>query len=114
MLRDDDLELMHTLAFFYWRRNQPERATALAYAAFRLGKADGKLLSLLAMTLLDLGLPERTLAILDHAVDIAEPQTARSVHYLRARALLRLGHAERAREEFRLGLEILPPRPRAA
>lgn len=114
MLRDDDLDLMHRLAFFYWRRRQPERAAALAYAAFRLGKSDGRLLSLLAMTLLDLGLPDRTLAILEQAVDIAEPELERSMHHVRARALLRLGHVEQARAAFRRGLDPAASEPSAA
>lgn len=106
MLRDQDLDILHSLAFFYWRRKQPERAMALAYAAFRLGKSDDKLLSLLALTLLDLGLPDRTLAILESASGTHDPQLNRSMHHVRARALLRLGHTEKARDEFRLGLGL--------
>ncbi len=109
MLCDDDLDLMHSLAFFYWRRNQPERAAALAYAAFRLGKVDGKLLSLLSMTLLDLGLPDRALAIMENGMETVDPAIARSMHCVRARALLRLGYVDRARAEFRRGLAPASP-----
>ena len=96
MADDDDLELMHALAFFYWRRKQTERAAALAYAAFRLGKQDTKTTLLLAVTLLDLGLPDRSLGILEKLQDADDPLAARSAMPVRARALLRLGHVRQA------------------
>ena len=106
----DDLDLMHALAFFYWRHNQIERAAALAYGAFRLGKADAKLLSLLALVLLDLGLPDRAVMALEDIDGTDDPAIAASIHYIRARALLRLGERDRAREEFKRGLVLsMPP-----
>jgi tetratricopeptide (TPR) repeat protein len=96
----DDIELLHALAFFYWRRNQYERAAALAYAAYRLGKVDAKLLGLLALALLELGLPEQSLAILQEAAVGADEATMSSLHKIRARAHLRLGQLDLARAEF--------------
>lgn len=95
---------MHALAFFYWRRNQKERAAPLAYAAYRLGNHDIKLVSLLALTLLDLNLPDRSLAVLEDVDNQDDPDMQRSICSIRARALLRLGYVERAQAEFRRGL----------
>jgi Flp pilus assembly protein TadD len=101
---DDDVELVHALAFFYWRRNQVERAAALAYAAYRLGKTDAKLGCLLALILIDLGMPDRSLTILQETAEGADDETEASLRTIRARAYLRLGQVDLAREEFEKGL----------
>lgn len=107
---DEDLEIMHALAFFYWRRNQNERAAALAYAGYQLSeKNDVRLACLLSLALLDLGFPDRSLATLEGAARISDPNIARSARNIRARAFLRLGKLEEARKEFRLGAEISRP-----
>lgn len=106
MSEQEDLELMHALAFFYWRRNQNERAAPLAYAAYRLGNQDIRLISLLALTLLDLNLPDRTLAVLENVAENQDPDIRRSICSIRARALLKIGEVERAQAEFRRGLSL--------
>lgn len=100
MKSEDDLDLLHMLAFFYWRRQQTGRAAALAYAAYRLGRRDGKLLCLLASSLLKLGFPDRCLAILDEIDISAHAELGRSSGGVRARAWLQLGDLDRAKEAF--------------
>lgn len=95
----DDLQLLHILAFFYWERKQTSRAAAVAYAAYRLGKKDSKLLCLLAVNLLDLGFPDRCLSVLEE-LDGDDDALGVSIGCIRARALLRLGHLDQARAEF--------------
>lgn len=107
----NDLDLLHMLAFFYWRHNQAGRAAALAYAVYKLGRRDAKLLCLLAATLLKLGMPDRCLGILDEVMEPAEPSLQHSVCRLRARAWLHQGQIERARAEFRRSMLLLPATP---
>ena len=109
MAESNDLDVMHALAFFYWRRNQNERAAAIAYAAHSLGHHDVKLTCLLALTLLDLNLPDRSLAVLEDVERHDDPEVERSICSIRARALLRLNRVDRAREEFQRGLAAQTP-----
>jgi Flp pilus assembly protein TadD len=102
----DDAELVHGLAFFYWWRNQTERAAALAYAAFRLGKTDARLGCLLALTLVELGRPEQSLEILRLTENGEEEATQASRCTVRARALLHLGRIGEARAVFEQGLAL--------
>jgi predicted RNA polymerase sigma factor len=64
------------------------------------------LISLLALTLLDLDLPDRSLAVLESVEEHDDPDIRRSICSIRARALLRIGEVERARAEFRRGLGL--------
>jgi len=100
MKSEDDLDLLHMLAFFYWRRQQTGRAAALAYAAYRLGRRDGKLLCLLASSLLKLGFPDRCLAILDEIDMSTCAELRRSSGGVRARACLKLGDLDQAKRAF--------------
>jgi|GEM_PF-5248415 len=97
-----DLLLMHKLAFFYWKHAQHERAAAMAFAALKLGMNDTRLVCLLALTLLNLGQPARSLVVLDGVDAGHNDELERTIRSLRARALLHLGHVDQARAEFKL------------
>lgn len=95
-------DLLHCLGFTYLRHGQAKRAAVLLMVAGRAAPERPNLLRTLAAALVEAGMGDRAVGVLDRLAQL-DPASADHpmARLLRARALLLQGQAEQARRMFR-------------
>ena len=99
-LPPDAIELLHCLGYIYLRHGQSRRAIVLFLVAAQHG-GNPQILTALALALVESGLGEPALQVLDRLDGMApEWGSQRLIGVIRARAMLCMGEADQARALF--------------